>query len=405
MRSLPRIQRVICHLKRLSLQRGESILKLYPFARRPKAALAAKWRTIAVVAVAPVLLLSTRKAPAPAGPITAEPVRSIPLTLTGEGGRLSLGWAREARAVQTGQCGILWITDGGIQRRLILDASQLRAGKLFYWPANKDVSFEIQLAEGENRGGETVCGNEATAQREPAERPAGREQRVETPSRNRLNPSGNRLNRVQVAQRQSIESGRSSEAGSHWNGPIKSSQAPALTPAFTIEGESQLVATAPVRATPVQAASRTPVLSTAIRPAPTPEPHSTVTVEAVPESRLGRLASKIPLLRRLRRPPEFLPPRPVRETTPAVPAELGRTLRGEVPLDVRAYINESGKVTYAEMMSNVTEANRRLASLAVFDARRWVFMPAQLGKQRVAGQVILHYRFGNPLLAVAGRQR
>jgi hypothetical protein len=402
MRSLARIQRVICHLKRFSLQRGESILKLYPFARRPKAALAAKWLTIAVVAVAPVLLLSTRKAPAPAGPITSEPVRSIPLTLTGEGGRLSLGWAREARAVQTGQCGILWITDGGIQRRLILDASQLRAGKLFYWPANKDVSFEIQLAEGENRGGETVCGNEATAPREPAElesteRRAGRVQRAETPSRNRSN-------RVHIAQRHSIESGRSAEAGSHWNAPIKSSQVPALTPAFTIEGESQLIATMPVRAVQIQTASQTPVLSSAIRPAAPPEPYSTVTVEAVPESRFGRMAGKIPLLRRVRRPPEFLPPRPVRETTPAVPAELGRTLRGEVPLDVRAYINESGKVTYAEMMSNVTEANRRLASLAVFDARRWVFMPAQLGKQRVARQVILHYRFGNPLLAAARRQ-
>src|SRR5260370_27549140 len=167
MRALPRIQWVIFQLKRFSLQRRESILKLYPFARRSKAALAAKWLTIAVVAVVPVLLLSTRKAPAPAGPITAETVRSIPFTLTGEDGRLSLGWKREARAVPIGQCGILWITDGGIQRRIILDASQLRAGKLFYWPANKDVSFVIHLAEGESRGGEAVCGNEATARRDP----------------------------------------------------------------------------------------------------------------------------------------------------------------------------------------------------------------------------------------------
>src|SRR5258707_10979559 len=28
-------------------------------------------------------------------------------------------------------------TDGGIHRRLILDANQLRSGKLFYWPVNK----------------------------------------------------------------------------------------------------------------------------------------------------------------------------------------------------------------------------------------------------------------------------
>jgi hypothetical protein len=391
------MQRAIFQLKRFSFLRGESILKRYLFARLPEAALAAKWLTIAVVAV-PVLLLSTRKALGPAAPSRAHHIRSIPLTLTGEGGRLSLGWEREARAVQTGQCGILWIADGGIQRRLILDASQLRAGKLFYWPASKDVSFEIQVSEGENRGDETVCGNEATAPLEPAERPAGPEPRVEAPSRNRRN-------RVHIAQRQNIEAGRSAEAGGHGNPRIRSSPAPAFAPAFTIEAESQLVATAPVHAVPVQAASQTPVVSTASRPTPTAEPYTTVTVEAVPESRLGRLAGKIPLLRRLRRPPEFLPPRPIRETTPEVPTELGRTLRGEVPLDVRAYINESGKVTYAEMMSNVTEANRRLAGLAVFDARRWVFMPAQLGEQRVAGQVILHYRFANPLLAVARRQR
>jgi hypothetical protein len=202
-----------------------------------------------------------------------------------------------------------------------------------------------------------------------------------------------------------MESGRLAEAGGDGNARIEPSQAPAFTPAFTIEGESQLVATVPVRAAPMQAASQTPVLSSAIRPAPTPEPNSTVTVEAVPGSRLGRLAGKIPLLRRLRRPPEFLSPRPIRETTPVVPAELGRTLRGEVPLDLRAYIYESRKVTSAEMMSTVTEANRRLAGLAVFDARRWLFMPAQLGKQRVAGQVILHYRFGNPLLAVSRGRR
>lgn len=67
---------------------------------------------------------------------------------------------------------------------------------------------------------------------------------------------------------------------------------------------------------------------------------------------------------------------------------------------MRAYITGSGKVTYAEMLSNVTE-NRGLASPAVFDARHWDFMPAQLGAQMVPRQVILHYRFGNPLLAIS----
>jgi len=58
-------------------------------------------------------------------------------------------------------------------------------------------------------------------------------------------------------------------------------------------------------------------------------------------------------------------------------------------------------VTYAEVLSNVTEANRGRASVAVFDARHWQFMLAQLGAQMVPGQVILHYRFGNPLQAIS----
>jgi hypothetical protein len=354
-----------------------------------------KWAviTIAVVAVVPVLRLSTRRAPAPAA-ANAEPARSLSLTVTGDGGRLSLRWDREASAIRAGQCGVLWISDGRIHRRVILDASQLRAGKLFYWPTNSDVSFEIQMSEGNDRSGETVCGNNATAQLQPAEGTARREPRAERPA------ARNRLNTIYVAGRQSIESRQPEDvSGSGKLARIEWRNAPA----FAIEGESQPVATLWVQPVQLQAIREKPKLSTAISPVPqgTPEPFSTVTVEAVPESRLSRIVGKIPLLRRLHRTSEFLPPRPVRETTLTMTAELRRTLKSEVPLDVRAYIDESGKVTYAEMLSNVTEADRVLASMAVFDARHWEFMPAQLGGHTAPGQVILHYRFGNPLLAIS----
>jgi hypothetical protein len=87
-----------------------------------------------------------------------------------------------------------------------------------------------------------------------------------------------------------------------------------------------------------------------------------------------------------------------------VPAELRQTLKSEVPLDVRAYVDQSGKVTYAELLSDYNKVDSSLASIAVFDARRWEFIPAQLGAHTVPGQVILHYRFGNPLLAVSRDQ-
>src|SRR6266849_5557541 len=129
MRPLPRIQWMLSHLKRFSVQLDESILKRQTFARLRQAAKAILITTT-VVAVVPVLLLSTRKGREAAATARVVPVRSIPLTLTGEIGRLSLAWYRRAPAIQAQQCGILWIADGGIHRRLIMDASQLRAGKL-----------------------------------------------------------------------------------------------------------------------------------------------------------------------------------------------------------------------------------------------------------------------------------
>jgi hypothetical protein len=140
-------------------------------------------------------------------------------------------------------------------------------------------------------------------------------------------------------------------------------------PTFTLEGESQLVATLPVHDIYLPAINEPPILSNTISPVPqvAPEPYSTVTVEAVTESRLSHIVGKIPLLRRLHRTTEFLPPRPVREMAPTVPTELRQALKSEVPLDVRAYVDESGKVTYAELLSAYNEADRSLASIAVFD--------------------------------------
>jgi hypothetical protein len=94
----------------------------------------------------------------------------------------------------------------------------------------------------------------------------------------------------------------------------------------------------------------------------------------------------------------------MQENTPTVPEQLLRTLRTEVPLDVRVYINKSGKVDYAELLSDITASNRDFATLAVFNARHWEFQPARSERRIVPGRAILHYRFGNPLLAVSRDQ-
>jgi hypothetical protein len=92
---------------------------------------------------------------------------------------------------------------------------------------------------------------------------------------------------------------------------------------------------------------------------------------------------------------------PLHHSTPMVGDDLRRHLRSEVPLDVRVYVNKSGKVDYAELLSDITDANRDLATVAVFDARHWEFTPARSGKRTVAGRAILHYRFGHPAVAMS----
>jgi hypothetical protein len=258
------------------------------------------------------------------------------------------------------------------------------------------VSFEMKMSEENGGGGEATCGDNATALPQPVERAARGEQRAErTASRSRLNTGP-------MARRQSIKMGQPEEVSAGVNTRIESRSASIIA----IEEESQLIAPLPVHTLQFQPVSAQ-TFPAAMVPAPPvgPEQYASVTVEAVAESRMSRIAGKILLLRGLRRSPEFLPPRSIRETAPTVPAELGRTLHGEALLAVRAYIDEAGKVTYAEMLSNVTDANRGLASLAVFDARHWEFMPAQVGAQMVPGQAILHYRFGNPLLAISRDKR
>ena len=345
---------------------------------------AVKWSgiTIAAVAVIPLLLLSTSKAPVVAG-TRVEPARSLSLMLTGEGGRLILGWDRETPAIRSGRCGLLWVTDGDIRRRVVLDTSQLRAGKLFYWPVNQDVSFELKMFDGNSRAGEPECGNNLRSVMRLAENPA------------RLPASRNRLSPVRITWHLRLESPHPEDESSFRKfAPVESRKAP-----FTIE----MPEPPPVAILPVQTVMESPILAAASSPVlrAAPEPFPTVRVEAAAEPRSGRAVVNRVTRGRLRRPTEFLPPKPTRKTTPAVPEDLSRTLKGEVLLDVRVYINKSGKVDYAEMLSDITRENRDLAGLAVFDARHWEFIPARLAGQVVPAQVVLHYRYGNTLLAVS----
>ena len=110
-------------------------------------------------------------------------------------------------------------------------------------------------------------------------------------------------------------------------------------------------------------------------------------VDVEPVQRRGR---SIPLIGRRSLRSEYVPPAPLRKSAiPNVPR--GDTARA---IDVKVYVNPAGKVDYAELLSKVSKADVDLASMLVFSARRWEFVPARDGADPASGEVILHYRFG-----------
>jgi hypothetical protein len=143
----------------------------------------------------------------------------------------------------------------------------------------------------------------------------------------------------------------------------------------------------------------------AMMPVPTPRPAastnptpiSTPTDEADPYLRIRvdpiqRLSRNFPLVGKRSRQNSYVPPTPVRE--PSIPVLPAQNLDRSVNIDVKVYVNPSGKVDYSEVLSNVTAQNRDLAAAAVFAARRCEFVPAREGSEAVSGEVILHYQFG-----------
>jgi CheY-like chemotaxis protein len=347
-----------------------------------------KWSSIAIGLAAGVfILLFSTRTPVPA-PTRAGSTQSVALTLTGEGDRLRLSWDGAAPGIRPGRSGVLWIADGSTQRRVILDVSQLRAGTVLYWPKTNDVSVRLNISDANTGQGKAVSSSDSIYVPRPAEGSVGPLPQPKTAD------SRYQQNQEREARQHRIAYGRPKRASKYASLLSPTSRQP-------LPSAKEAPAALPVATSPMPQ-----IIQKQIQPDPTrmvpkaaAESFSTVTFEAVSESHLGGVLDKMPLLRRLHRAADFVPPRPVQDNTPTVPEELVRTLRTEVPLDVRVYINESGKVDYAELLSDITEANRDFATWAVFNARHWKFQPARSETRVVTGRAILHYRFGNPLLA------
>jgi TonB family protein len=119
----------------------------------------------------------------------------------------------------------------------------------------------------------------------------------------------------------------------------------------------------------------------------------TATFEPVRPALLRRMFGKVPGIRRIHQKPAdvegYVAPRPAREIRLVLPPETNAVLI-QGTMDLKATVDESGRVTRVELLS---PKNDELVRLASYAAGSWPFVPAKLNEKAVPSEVTLHFTF------------
>ena len=282
----------------------------------------------------------------------------------------------------------LWIKDGQEEKeqRLELDAKQLSEGSVVYWPRHSDVDFRFELlspAGSVTQSVRSIGGPAKPVVANPAPEAVAAPLPVPVPSQKLLRKD-------RIPARASAPKPKTPLQ----NRVVAASRQPSRTFALP-RPKSNLVAVGtpfvpdPPSIQPAPLEHSKEVLKT-IGPGSSlgrAEPSFHVTVEPVSPSRRS-----IPLIGKRNRRPDYVPPAALHNPGLSIPPN--RNLPRAVKINVKVYVNPSGKVDFSELVSKVPDTDRDLAVLAVFAARRWEFSPARDGDSAVPGEVILHYQFG-----------
>ncbi len=352
----------------------------------PKLPAHVDWGWIAAAAIVTLTLLLAvvmrQDSPRSAGPVP------LGLDVRHDGGALRLVWNREAPVVRGATRAEVWIGDGGRESKLDLDPIQLAGGSIVYWPRTGDVSFRMEVFSPGARGLESV---RAVGTPQPAPdlaadaiSPFPELQPKEAPGADRVRPAP------------------SAPAESRPPAPLAAAPAEATpvvaaipsAPVLVLPGALPHSSVLPFEEPPPPPAPRPE------RSAPRPEPSvtvadSAVTVQAVPvmETQGSGLLGRLHLGGHRADRAGFVPPQPMHRPTLSIPPNLRARAGVEVPINVRVYVDQTGRVEYAELETEASQTDRDLAALAVFSSRRWEFVPAHQGTRKVPGEVVLRYRF------------
>ena len=270
------------------------------------------------------------------GIATSATPANLPLEVERDGHIVRLFWDIQSEPIRKAPRATLFIQDGAYHGRMDLEPRELSVGSLSYWPQTPEVLFRLEISSGDRLAAGEIrsLGNipEIPVQAGPEPLPAA----VEDPqpqSAPELDPEPASLPSPRAA------------LGGH--------------------------------------AVRADALSVAMSSEPVMNP-----------PRAG-ITQRIPLLRRFgKQGASFVPPQPVRKVRPTLGANEQHSLRGRVPVIVRAHVTDTGRVDSAVLLSPPSaQVTRPFAEAALYAARRWSFTPARSGEERVPGEVILRFEF------------
>ena len=324
------------------------------------------------------VVLRQRDSPATVKTV-AESHDGLGLNVRQEGKALRVLWDASAESILNATHGELHITDGNHKTKLNLNRALLQAGKLNYWPESSHLAFQLDVFNGERKlSGSLEIGDETTA----APEVASAEEPKPSPVASPIPLQANTPLRVTKASK------------------TKTKKAPRVTLASADRTLESAPSVAPLTLPPPLPVhlppTERPVLT---RPEPQPTPRATrsavvATTRPVNESRLRRVAGRVPLVRRLRKFSEPVkPPYPVRQVMPTITAQDRRSLVMPLSMDVMVEVDRWGKVSAAAPMQGAAGNTSAFAAAAVSAARSWRFAPARMGEESVPGKVILHFTF------------
>ena len=374
------------------------------------------WLAVAgAIALAVAVPLGIQRRNAAAVP-AARPLalRPLALNVTSNGNSLRLSWDRQPSSQAANA--LLWIKDGQEITSFALDPHQLDEGSVAYWPRSGDVTFRLELSRDGSKVTESVraiggpsgtwgISGSRDLDKRPSPMPLANPSATATAAGSARRygiepPAQPGVPTTAPPDRASPTTAAAGPASRSQAAPSAPLEANATSPPFRAFpapdfGPSPAAGAPPLPDPPiVHAGGALPPAIHSLgmaRPTVPADPPVRVTVEPVSGSRLEHLARNIPLIGKRYRHLDYLPP--VARSNPVLIHLAYGSLARDVEIDVKVHVTPSGKVGYSEVLSKVPGDHLDLATLAMFSARKWEFVPARAGDRPVAGEVLLRYRF------------